>query len=190
LNPIRLEASSTDPTFVGSVVCERNRLQGDAGKQTATGTGEMEYIPAQLVLVSIGYKGVALPGTDEWFDNDHGSIRNDHGRVDCKTSQLGALYTAGWVKRGPTGIIGTNIPDAKQTVATIMADMNSFVAPRCVAEGIVDLRQLLKDRGIEVVDWQGYRRIESEERLRRRSELQPREKLVRLEDQLAAAFST
>lgn len=185
LHPVRFEASATDPTTLGSVVCERNRLTGDAGKQGVIGTGETEILPAQLALVSIGYKGEALPGTEPWFDTDRGFIRNEHGRVDGRTAQWGALYTAGWIKRGPTGIIGTNIPDAKDTVATIMADLENYV-PRSTAT-TPDLRQLLHDRGVQVVDWSGYRRIDAAERASRRSDAQPREKILRLNDQLRIA---
>jgi NADPH-dependent glutamate synthase beta subunit-like oxidoreductase len=168
------------------VVCERNRLTGDAGKQSAIGTGETEILPAQLALVSIGYKGEALPGTEPWFDTDHGFIRNHHGRVDVRTAQWGALYTAGWIKRGPTGIIGTNIPDAKDTVATILADLEDFV-PKSADATLTDLRPLLQERGVQVVDWHGYRRIDAAERASRRSDPQPREKILRLNDQLQTA---
>jgi adrenodoxin-NADP+ reductase len=189
VNPIGLVASTTDPTSLCGVVCERNTLIGDAGTQRAVGTGEYETIPACLVLVSIGYKGLPLPGIEQWFDTDHGTIRNDHGRVDGKTETFGALYTSGWIKRGPTGIIGTNITDARETVATITADIKRWVVSHRRNNHNVDLYKILKQRGVQVVDWQGYCRIEERERSLRRSEIQPREKLVTLEDQLAAAFS-
>lgn len=160
-------------------------MTGDAGKQSAIGTGEIEFLPAQLALVSIGYKGEALPGTEPWFDSNHGSIQHYHGRVDGRTAIWGALYTAGWIKRGPTGIIGTNIPDAKDTVATIVADLEDFVPRPAVA--VTDLGQLLHDRGIQVVDWRGYRRIDEVERAARRSDPQPREKILQLQDQLRTA---
>ena len=166
-------------------MCERNRLEGTPGIQRAKGTGEFETIPAQLALVSIGYKGVALRGTEQWFDDERGVRRNDHGRVDGGTSKLGGLYTAGWLKRGPSGIIGTNIVDAKETAATIIADLDESVT-RSDCNGL-NLRSMLRDRGIQVVEWEGYRRIEKEEIARRRSVHQPREKIVTLEEQLAAA---
>lgn len=189
LNPVRLETSLTDPTSLVGVVFERNTLTGEAGKQRATGTGDFETIPACLVLVSIGYKGVAIPGTEQWFDVDTGTIRNDRGRVDIRTTELGGLYTSGWIKRGPNGIIGTNIADAKETVATIIADLESEPMIKSGSvEGITDIRELLKRRGVQVVDWNGYRRIDEKERTIRRSEHQPREKIVKLEDQLAVAL--
>ena len=193
MNPVRLETRVTDPTSLVGVVCERNTLTGEAGQQRAIGTGALETIPACLVLVSIGYKGLPIAGTEEWFDIDRGTIRNDRGRVELQTTQLGGLYTSGWIKRGPNGIIGTNIADAKETVATIMADLAS--EPAVIScdvngiNGITDIRELMEIRGVQVVDWYGYRRIELKERTIRRSEHQPREKIVKLEDQLAAASS-
>jgi hypothetical protein len=191
MNPVRLETSVTDPTSLVGVVCERNTLTGEAGKQRAIGTGDLETIPACLVLVSIGYKGIPLSGTEAWFDVENGTIRNDRGRVERRTTHLGGLYTSGWIKRGPNGIIGTNIADARETVATIMTDLtNESERIACGTngiDGITDIREILKIRGIQVVDWQGYRRIELKERSIRRSEIQPREKIVKLEEQLAVA---
>jgi adrenodoxin-NADP+ reductase len=187
LNPTRFEPrGDSSSTSLGSVVCERNRLEGEPGIQRAKGTGEFETIPAQLALVSIGYKGLALRGTEQWFDDERGVIRNDRGRVDEGTSKLGGLYAAGWLKRGPSGTIGTNIADAKETASTIVADL-AEAESRNNRDG-PDLRSMLRDRGHPVVEWVGYRRIEKEERARRRSEHQPREKIVTLEEQLAAAL--
>lgn len=193
MNPVCLETNATDPTSLLGVVCERNTLTGEAGKQRAIGTGDLETIPASLVLVSIGYKGIPIPGTEEWFDVESGTIRNERGRVELRTTQLGGLYTSGWIKRGPYGIIGTNIADAKETVATIMTDLANepvMSSCKCVAgiDGMTDIRELLKIRGVPMVDWHGYRRIEFKESTIRRSENQPREKIVKLEDQLAVAL--
>ena len=193
MNPVGLETNDADPTALLGVVCERNVLTGDAGRQRATGTGDFETIPACLVLVSIGYKGLPIPGIEEWFDVDTGTIRNDRGRVDDRTTQAGGLYTSGWIKRGPNGIIGTNIADAKETVATMIADLEKEPVTTIHGvkgtDGITDIHELLKRRGVQVVDWHGYRRIELKERAMRRSEHQPREKIVTLDEQLAVAFS-
>jgi NADPH-dependent glutamate synthase beta subunit-like oxidoreductase len=190
MNPVRLETSVTDPNALVSVIFERNTLTGEAGQQRAIGTGAFETIPACLVLVSIGYKGVPIPGTEQWFDDDSGTFRNSRGRVDVGTTQLGGLYTSGWIKRGPSGIIGTNIADAKETVATILADLQDKpMMTLGSVNGIADVRELLKLRGVHVVDWNGYRRIELKEHAIRRSEHQPREKIVKLDDQLAVAIA-
>lgn len=184
LNPVKFEAREDDPTKLGAVVCERTRLEGEPGHQKAVGTGEFETIPAKLALVSIGYKAVALPGTEEWFDDERGIMRNDHGRVDGATETLGGLYTSGWVKRGPTGIIGTNIADAKDTVTTILADLEANGGANKNCEDDSPLFNILWDRQVEMVDWVGYRRIEAEEKKSARSDEQPREKLLSIKEQL------
>ena len=127
-----------------------------------------------------------MRSTEHWFDDERGVIRNDHGLVDKATSSFGGLYTAGWLKRGPSGIIGTNIADAKQTVATILANLDEY-EPRSRSDA-PDLLSTLRERDVQVVEWEGYRRIEKRESDGRRSKNQPREKIVNLEDQLEAAL--
>ena len=187
LSPKEFVAQDSDPSSLGSVICERTVLHGEAGEQVAVGTGELETLPATLALVSIGYKGVALPGTDEWFDVRRGIMANEHGRIDTPTNDLGGLYAAGWLKRGPSGVIGTNIMDAKETVGTIVHDFEN--GAKALLESDVDLDQLLDSRNVKVVDWQGVSRIYEEERHTRRSELQPREKMTSIRKQLEVALS-
>ena len=154
------------------------------------GTGEYEIIPAQLALISIGYQSTALKGVEHWFDDERHILKNENGRVDGATATLGGLYTAGWLKRGPSGIIGTNIGDARETVATILSDLRSdtdfsFSGRNTKSS---DILSELHERGIQVVDWEGYRRIEEQESARRRSSSQPREKIVSVEEQLKASL--
>lgn len=181
LNPIRFEADSTNPTRLGHVVCERTRLEGEPGQQKAVGTGELESLPAQLALVSIGYRGVPVPGLK--FDNRRGVVVHERGRIDGPSSSSlsslsvaagdvhgqGGLYASGWLKRGPSGIIGTNIPDAKETVATIVGDL-PILQQAAMANATARLNSavtstpstlaaLLRERKVPVVDWDGYRRI-------------------------------
>src|SRR5690606_4265091 len=105
LSPVALEGESR----VEAVRFERNRLvEREDGSLSAVGTGEYETVPAQLVLRSVGYKGSALPGVP--FDERSAVIPNQAGRV--LTEKGGAtvpgVYVAGWIKRGPSGVIGTN----------------------------------------------------------------------------------
>lgn len=185
LSPVEFEPDETDPAKLGSVVCERTKLEGGPGQQKAVGTGELHRFPAQLALVSIGYKGVLLPGLEQWFDEGRGVLLNRNGRVDPPTADLGGLYAAGWIKRGPSGIIGTNIPDAKDTVATIVSDLDGYDRAR---EGSIG--ELLDLRNVTVVDWDGYRRIDEREKTDKRSELQPREKITSVKLQLDIASSS
>jgi adrenodoxin-NADP+ reductase len=175
INPVRFEADSSDSSRLGKVICERTRLEGEPGKQRAVGTGELHEIPAQLALVSIGYRGTPVPGLEPWFDNQRGVVVHQNGRVDPPVpSKLGGLYASGWLKRGPTGIIGTNIPDAKETVVSIVSDLNEDNAMNSVES----LGSFLSASGVKVVDWNGYRKIADHEMANRRSEHQPREKIT------------
>lgn len=179
MNPVQYEPHSERQKSMGSVRCERTQLEGDAGAQRAIGTGEYENIPADLLLLSIGYKGVALAGVDEWFDDTHGVLIHKNGKVDEPTSTEGGLYAVGWIKRGPTGIIGSNIADAKETVANIVRDAGAVYTD---VERSGDIESLLC--GCQVIDWQGYLRIVSAEASQKRSEDQPREKIVDLAQQI------
>jgi ferredoxin/flavodoxin---NADP+ reductase len=147
-------------TRMASVVLERNRLEVRAdGSLSAVGTGERETLPAQLILRSVGYRGAPLPGLP--FDERGGVIPNDKGRV--LEARGGApvpgTFVAGWIKRGPTGVIGTNKADAMETVATLLADeLPVPVDPRPAA---VDA--LLAARGVDVIDYDCWARIDQAE---------------------------
>lgn len=188
LNPVAYEAHPDKPGVLGSVRCERTRLEGEAGQQRAVGTGEYESVPADLALVSIGYKGVALPGMEEWFDGRRGVMVHQAGKVDGPTSTMGGLYTVGWLKRGPTGIIGTNIMDAKDTVATIIQDAETDFDAISLPASSLDLDALLAD--CAVVTWEGYQQIQKAEASGKRTEDQPREKIVDLERQIEIGTSS
>lgn len=189
LNPTSFESMVSNGNSLGALVCERTRLEGDAGRQKCVGTGTFVKIPASLALVSIGYKSQAIRDIEQWFDAESGVLKNEGGRVEYRTAEKGGLYTSGWLKRGPSGIIGTNIRDANETVATIMEDLKLNRAAMSLPKGNHDgLLALLKERNVKVVDWEGYRRIEKAEYARRRSEHQPREKIVSFEEQLDASF--
>src|SRR5207248_8531859 len=101
---------------VEGVEIVRNELVEEDGRLVARPTGETELIPAGLVLRSVGYKGVALPGVP--FDERSGTIPNDRGRVEGTER----TYVAGWIKRGPSGVIGTNKKDATETVELLLED--------------------------------------------------------------------
>lgn len=186
LNPTRFEPDEVDPTKVGEVVCERTKLEGEPRDQKAVGTGELHTFPAQLVLVSIGYKGMLIPGLEQYFDQNNGTLSNRNGRIEPPTSEMGGLYTSGWIKRGPSGIIGTNIPDAKDTVTALVSDLENY--------GGVDgketsgtLDELLASRNIAVVGWDGYCRIIDTEKAEKRSELSPSQKITSIQRQLEIA---
>ncbi|MGC5568052.1 FAD-dependent oxidoreductase [Streptomyces sp. FR-108] len=139
---------------VGAVRFERTLPDGLGG---VTGTGRYEDIEAQLVLRSVGYRGVALEGLP--FDVDRGTVPHLAGRVLRAGSVAPGEYVAGWIKRGPTGVIGTNRPCAKETVTSLLDD-----APALVRHGIVsDPLAALRSEGLRPVDWSGWQSIERAE---------------------------
>ena len=104
---------------VQTLVLERTRLAADG---RVVGTGELERLPVQLVLRSIGYRSIPLPGVP--FDERAGVVRNVEGRVvEADGSIVPREYVVGWIKRGPVGVIGTNKSDAAQTVRHLVADL-------------------------------------------------------------------
>ncbi|KAL7574235.1 hypothetical protein ACA910_012491 [Epithemia clementina (nom. ined.)] len=186
LSPSSWEPSADDPSRIEALVCERTRLEGHACAQRAVGTGEFERIPAHLALLSIGYKADPMPGLENHFDFERYTVRNERGRVERPLDgRLGGLYVAGWLKRGPSGIIGTNIPDAKETVASILDDLGSLEKWN---EREVDLLSLLQEKGIQALDWGAYRRIDEKEKMHKRAENQPREKITDMKELIKTAL--
>ncbi|MGP3948423.1 FAD-dependent oxidoreductase [Streptomyces sp. 7N604] len=139
---------------VASVRFERTAPDGRGG---VTGTGEYEEIDAGLVLRSVGYRGVPLPGLP--FDAERGTVPNAEGRVLRDGAPSPGEYVAGWIKRGPTGVIGSNRPCAKQTAAAVLADA-AALAERQIPE---DPREALRRLGQEPVEWSGWQGIEAAE---------------------------
>ncbi|MFF8929880.1 FAD-dependent oxidoreductase [Streptomyces longwoodensis] len=139
---------------VGAVRFERTAPDGHGG---ATGTGRFEQIEAQLVLRSVGYRGVPLEGLP--FDPARGTVPHRAGRVLRGVAVAPGEYVAGWIKRGPTGVIGTNRPCAKETVASLLAD-----APALARREVpTDPLPLLRAAGAEPVEWGGWLDIERAE---------------------------
>jgi ferredoxin/flavodoxin---NADP+ reductase len=163
---------------VEAVEVVRNELVEEQGRLVARPTGQTEVIPAGLVLRSVGYKGIALP--DVPFDERSGTIPNDRGRV------LGAerVYAAGWIKRGPSGVIGTNKKDAAETVECLLEDAR---AGRLRAGSEDSLEQLLADKGVDFVDYAGWQAIDAAERAAGEPLGRPRIKLHRWEALLDTA---
>ncbi len=148
-------------------------------------TSQFEELPVGLIFRSVGYKGIPLP--DVPFDDKRGLIPNRQGRIINPASgePLPGAYTAGWIKRGPSGIIGTNKPDAAETAAGILADLAQGVTlnpdqPTTAAvEALVRQRQPLY---FTYADWQ---RLDKIEVARGQAVGRPRVKFTRLEDMLA-----
>jgi len=161
-----------------------NQLEpGEGGGVRAVATDEREVIPCGIVFRSVGYRGVSLPGVP--FADGAGTIPNEGGRVlDEKGVPIPGLYCAGWIKRGPSGVIGTNKKDATETVEHVLEDARAGrLDGRC--EGSID--ELLAARGVEVVQYSGWEAIDVIERARGEAESRPRVKLASWDALLDAA---
>ena len=163
---------------VEAVEIVRNELVEDNGRLVARPTGETETIPAGLVLRSVGYKGVPLPGVP--FDERTGTIPNDRGRVEGAER----TYAAGWIKRGPSGVIGTNKKDATETVEQLLADARAGKLAR--DDSSLTLETLLEERGVNYVAYEGWQAIDAAERGAGEPLGRPRVKLTSWEQLLEA----
>jgi ferredoxin/flavodoxin---NADP+ reductase len=167
---------------VEGIVVERNELvRDDEGNLRATPTGETETIECGLVLRSIGYRGVPLD--DVPFDEGRAVIPNDGGHV--LDGPGGGLvpgqYVTGWIKRGPSGVIGTNKKDANETVAMLVADLEAGALPDVEDPRPEALDELLAERGVEPVTQAGWEEIDRHERESGEPHGRPRVKLAHLE---------
>jgi NADPH-dependent glutamate synthase beta subunit-like oxidoreductase len=141
---------------VTGVEVERTVVDGDG---RAMGTGELEVLPADLVVRSVGYRGIPLPGLP--VDERSGTVPNDTGRVLREGQVSPGEYVAGWIKRGPSGVVGTNKHDARETVAALLADAADG---RLRASGpLDDLVAELVARGAEPVLLDDWRAIDAAE---------------------------
>ncbi|HEX6104221.1 MAG TPA: FAD-dependent oxidoreductase [Gemmatimonadales bacterium] len=167
---------------VEGVVFERNRLSGGPFEQAARGIGEQVEIPAGLVFRSIGYKGTPIEGVP--FDARQGVFPSREGRITGPDgSPLAGLYACGWIKRGPTGIIGTNKPCSVATVASLLADLAALEPDG--KPGAEALPALLGANGRRVVTYDDWLAIDQAEVGRGSPKGKPREKFTRIEEMLA-----
>jgi ferredoxin--NADP+ reductase len=149
--PVRLDGDGA----VESLTLEQTYLDADGRVQ---GTGQTQTIPVDLVLRSIGYKGAEQPGLP--FDARRGVVPNQEGRVcDADGAVRPGEYVVGWIKRGPTGVIGTNKSDAAQTVKHVVEDLAAQDRPR----ELIDLHALLAARGATPTTFQDWLAIDAAE---------------------------
>ena len=117
------------------------------------------------------------------FDSAQGIIPNQQGRVLDHDNPVSGLYAVGWVKRGPTGLIGTNKADAKETVTALLSDLSNHTqSTRAGLEGILPL---LKQQSIKVVNFSDWHKIDQSEIERGLVKAKPREKFTRVADMLS-----
>jgi ferredoxin--NADP+ reductase len=165
------------------LVLERTRLAGPAGRQQAVGTGQMVSIKAGLMIRSVGYSGIPLEGMP--FDEKLGTIPSKDGRAEVTSPAGFPVYVTGWIKRGPTGIIGTNRADSMATVATLLADLPNFSPQH--KPGREASVSLLAQRSVRSVSFHDWEIIDQAERARGLPLGKPREKFTRISEMLAAS---
>jgi ferredoxin/flavodoxin---NADP+ reductase len=147
---------------------------------------QLETIECGLVLRSVGYRAVPLP--DVPFDERHFVLPNERGRVLTPEGEpLRGVYAVGWIKRGPTGILGTNKRDAEETVSCLVQDLRTGALPEPPNPGVEQIDWLLAERRPDLVTVEGWRAIDGHELERGRSEQRPRVKLASRDELLAAA---
>ncbi|MFT4514365.1 MAG: ferredoxin--NADP+ reductase, partial [Planctomycetota bacterium] len=163
-----------------AVSIDHMQLQADdSGTPRPRPTGESEQVPVDLLFKAIGYRGEPVPGVP--FEERKGIVPNVAGRV---VEQLGGdvrvgHYAAGWCKRGPTGLIGTNSLDAKDTVVGMKAD---FEAQKLLSPSKDDIAPLLAERSIDAVTWADWQRLDEWERKEGESRGKLRHKLSSIEE--------
>jgi ferredoxin--NADP+ reductase len=163
-------------------------VRGEDGQLRAKAVdGEPETIECGLVLRSVGYRAVPLP--DVPFDERRFVLPNERGRVLAPDGEpLPGVYAVGWIKRGPTGILGTNKRDAEETVACLVEDLRAGALTPPPDPGREWIDELLAERKPELVPAEGWRAIQAHEVERGRGDERPRVKLASRDELLAKAL--
>jgi ferredoxin/flavodoxin---NADP+ reductase len=169
---------------VESIVVGRNELVEEGGTLRARDTGEREELECGLVLRSVGYTGIPIEGVP--FDEKRGLILNEGGRVldSHDAGHKTGHYTAGWIKRGPSGVIGTNKKDALETVQNLFEDVEAaqLLSPENPDPAAVE--DLLRERNIRFITFEDWQAIDQAEVGRGEPHGRPRVKFVRVEEML------
>ena len=166
---------------VSGVVVERNAIVDGR----VVGTGEQETLDVGLVVRAIGYDAEPIPGLP--FDPATGTVPNEGGRVVRDGVRVPGAYVTGWIKRGPTGVIGTNKADAVETVAALLEDLPGLPDP--ARPDPAELRATLTAHGLRPVDWSGWLRLDAEEVRRGGLRGAERVKVAELAEMLDAAHA-
>ncbi len=177
LSPIEIRGAG----HVESVVFERNRLEGEPFALQVVPTGEFEEVRCGLVFRAVGHRGSPLPGLP--FDPVRSVIPNECGRVVRDGGVVPGLYVAGWIKRGPNGLIGTERADSTETADIVVADAATL--PPCPEPNSEAVLGLLRQRDVRVVSYADWRLIDAAELARGQAAGKLRERLTSAEEMLA-----
>ncbi len=167
---------------VQKVKFEINKMEGEPNKQKVRGTGKFEEIDCGMFFRSVGYVGIPIKGLP--FAAQAGVVPNQAGRVMDSEQIFTGWYVSGWIKRGATGIIGTNKPDAEETVKTLLEDINRLNP--CEVPSSEELVKFLKDREVRIVTFEDWKKIDAAEIERGAKLGKPREKFSRVTGMLSA----
>ena len=181
-SPVEILGEGEDGAVSGLRVV-RNRIDENL---RAVSTGEEETLECGLVLRSIGYRGRPLPGVP--FDEGRGLVRNEGGRVvDDDGKPLPGEYAVGWIKRGPSGVIGTNKKDATDTVARVLEDVENKRLNEPREPDAEAVEPWLRESVSGLVTWTGWEAIDEHETTAGEPHGRPRVKLVRIPDMITIA---
>jgi ferredoxin--NADP+ reductase len=170
---------------VSGVVLAHNELQTTPTGLRAVPTGETETMGTGIVLRAIGYRGVALPGVP--FDARSATIPNEGGRIRGEDGVCVGEYAVGWIKRGPSGVIGTNKKDAQETVDALLEDLAADVHLQPSQPDAGEIERLLRSRVPALVTYEGWSSIDRHEQSLGEPHGRPRVKLTRIEELLRVA---
>ncbi|MGV0593462.1 FAD-dependent oxidoreductase [Mycolicibacterium porcinum] len=179
-SPIELRGED----HVESIVLGRNELVRDAdGRMVAKDTGDREELPAQLVVRAVGYRGVPTPGLP--FDERSGTIPHTDGRIDGSRNE----YVVGWIKRGPSGVIGSNKKDSQDTVDTLLEDLRARGVDERGTEYDIELAEWLLQHQPKLVTGEHWQLIDAHERAAGETVGRPRVKLASVAELLRIAHA-
>lgn len=179
-----VELTGHQGTLTG-VRLQLNRIYAaDDGTPRPKGTDEHVDEEIQMIFKAIGYRGTAIPGVS--FREDWGIIPNDEGRVTSDGEVVPNQYVVGWAKRGPSGLIGTNSPDSKATVEKMVEDLQGATVAGLPDGEANSICELLESRGVRVVTYADWKKLDSLELQRGEASGQVRSKFTRLDEVLDA----
>lgn len=182
------ELISDDAGRLSGLRLEKTVLSGNR----AVSTGEFETLPIQMLLTSIGYRSLPIEGAP--FDAKAGIIPNVHGQVmtdkDGQATVEPGLFVCGWIKRGPTGIIGTNLTDAEDTVEMMVNQKGTFPSILASKPGGEGLASLLQERGCSPLSFADWEKIDAVEKERGELVGKPREKFTSISEMLSVVRSS
>ncbi len=164
-----------------SVRIEYNQLSGDPFKQSARGSGNTYELETGILFRSIGYRGIAIEGVP--FHDSWGVFPNEDGRITENDEIVPRFYTAGWIKRGPSGIIGTNRACSVATVGSLLADLEKLDSSESKT-GADKLYSLLDSRNVRYLNYLEWKKIDAVEVERGQPKEKPREKITYVKEML------